>query len=79
MKQAEVNLKIQATEARALDFYEEINRTVKNDFDAARGLLKLALTQLLTSSKNTILKNFENQMYSIDSIIKKEDIMEEAN
>lgn len=64
---------------RALDFYEEFNTAVNSDSDAAQGLLKLVILQLFTSVKNTILKNFENQMYSIDSSIKKEDIMQEAN
>ena len=37
------------------------------------------LTQLLSSVKNTILKNFENQMYSMDKSIRKDDIIEESN
>ena len=62
-----------------MSFYDKINNEVNNDSDAALGFCDLVINTLLNALKKECLNQFENLMYSIDSEIKKEDNIKEAN
>jgi F0F1-type ATP synthase delta subunit len=79
IKKKEIEAKLSAVRAKALEHFNKINNEVDSDEAVIKNFLDLIIQHQMTALCKDLIKKFNKKMYAVDAEIKKADVIIASN